>query len=76
MNKKEKVEKALVPYFGDRHPEKALKKALERLQKGGKLYLLHIIDEASTRSIRYRAGQIGEDSEIVKTLKETQEKFE
>lgn len=76
MAEEKKVESALIPYFGDRFPESAKKRALERLKKGGKLFILHIVDEAPTRSIRYRSGQIGEKSEIVKTFKETQEKIQ
>lgn len=73
MPEREKVERALVPYFGDEFPEKARKEALKRLKKGGKLFLFYIVDEAPTRSIRYRTGQIGEESEIIKTFKKTQE---
>lgn len=72
----EEVEKALIPFFGGKLPEKAQEKALKKIEKGGKLYLLHILDEAPTRSIRYRTGQVGEESEIVKTFKETQEKVQ
>lgn len=74
MGCEEKVEKALIPYFGEKHPEKALKKALPRIQKGGKLFLLHITDEAHTRSIRYTTGQLGDESEMVKTYRETLKK--
>lgn len=73
---KEKVKRALIPYFGDKIPEKAQKKGLERLKKGGELFLLHINDEAPTRSIRYQTGQMGEESEIVKTFRETQKKVQ
>lgn len=76
MAEEEKVERALVPYFGGGLPRKAEKKALERLKKGGKLFLLHIVDEAPTRSIRYFTGQMGEKSEIVKTFRETQERVQ
>lgn len=71
-----KVEKVLIPYFGKELPEKAEEEALENLEKGGKLFLFHILDEAPTRSIRYRTGQMGENSELVKTFKETQEKVQ
>lgn len=76
MQEEEKVERALLPYFGSRLPKKAQEKALNRVKKGGKLFLLHIVDEAATRSIRYRTGQIGEESELVKTFKETQERVQ
>ncbi len=72
----EKVERVLIPYFGKNPPEKAEKEAFKKLKKEGKLFLLHILDEAPTRSIRYRTGQMGENSEIIKTFKETQEKVQ
>lgn len=71
-----KVERILIPYFGENLPEKAEARALERLEKGGKLFLLHIIDEAPTRSLRYRTGQIGEDSQIIKTFRKTMKKVQ
>ncbi|KXA98936.1 hypothetical protein AKJ39_00060 [candidate division MSBL1 archaeon SCGC-AAA259J03] len=70
----EKVKRALIPYFGEKLPKKAHKRALDRLKKGGKLFLLHIVDEAPTRSLRYRTGQMGEESEIVKTFRENLKK--
>ncbi len=66
----EKVERVLIPYFGENLPEKAESRALEKLKKGGKLFLLHILDEAPTRSLRYTTGQIGDESEIIKTFRE------
>lgn len=72
----EKIERVLIPYFGENLPKKALVRALERLGKGGKLFLLHVVDEAPTRSLRYRTGQIGEDSKIIKTFRETMEKVQ
>ncbi len=72
--KPEKIEKVLIPYTGEKLPEKAEKEALDRLEKGGKLFLLHIVDEAPKRSLRYRTGQIGENSQIVKTFEETMSK--
>ncbi len=72
----EKVEKTLVPYFGRSFPKTAFEKALTKTKKGGKIFLVHIIDEAPSRSIRYRTGQIGEESEIVKTVRETQKKIQ
>lgn len=76
MDNKKDIERALVPYFGEESPERAQDKALERLKKGGKLFLLHITDEGPTRSIRYRTGQMGEKSELVKTFRETQKKVQ
>ncbi|KXA92204.1 hypothetical protein AKJ66_04545 [candidate division MSBL1 archaeon SCGC-AAA259E22] len=76
MGKEKKVERLLVPYVEDKFPEKAEEKSFERLKKGGKLFLLHITDEAMARSIRYRTGQLGEKSEILKTFKNTQEKIQ
>ncbi len=73
---KGKVNRVLIPYLGRKLPKKAQKKALDRLEKGGEIFLLHILDEAPTRSIRYRTGQMGEKSEIIKTFKETQEKVQ
>lgn len=72
----EKFERVLIPYFGRDPPEKAEQEAFKNLEKGGKLFLLHILDEAPTRSIRYRTGQMGENSEIIKTFKETQERVQ
>lgn len=72
----EKVERVMIPYFGKNPPEKAEKEAFKSLKQGGKLFLLHILDEAPTRSIRYRTGQMGENSEIIKTFKKTQEKVQ
>ncbi|MFP4005649.1 MAG: universal stress protein [Candidatus Hadarchaeia archaeon] len=71
-----KVERVLVPFFGEELPKKAEEVALDRLNKGGKIFLLHILDEAPTRSIRYRTGQMGEESEIIKIFKKTQEKVQ
>lgn len=71
-----KVERILIPYFGENLPEKAEVRALERLEKGGKLFLLHIVDEAPTRSLRYRTGQIGKDSQIIETFRETMKKVQ
>ncbi len=76
MAKNKKIKNALIPFFGNEHPEKAGEKTLERVKKGGKIYLLHIVDEAQTRRIRYTTGQLGEESEIVKTIKESQEKIQ
>lgn len=70
----EKVERVLIPYFGENLPEKAEERALERLEKGGKIFLLHIVDEAPTRSLRYRTGQIGENSQVIETFRETMKK--
>lgn len=67
----EKIEKVLIPYTGEKLPKNAEEEALNKLEKGGKLFLLNIVDEAPKRSLRYRTGQIGEKSQIVKTLKET-----
>jgi|GEM_PF-1651688 len=72
--KPEKIEKILIPYTGKELPKKAEEEALKRLEKGGKLFLLHVIDEAPKRSLRYRTGQIGEESQIVKTFEETMSK--
>ncbi len=68
-----KVDKVLIPYYGDYLPKKAEEKALDRLKKGGELFLLHIIDDAPTRILRYQTGQIGEDSETIKNFEETME---
>lgn len=76
MVEEEKVDKALIPYFGEELPKKAHEKALERLKRGGKLFLLHITDTAPTRSIRYQTGQMGEKSEIVKTFRENLQKVQ
>lgn len=76
MNSEEKYERILVPFFGDEIPEKAQEKAIERTKKGGKIFLLHITDEAPTRSIRYKTGQLGEDSELIKTFRETRRKVQ
>lgn len=72
----EKVEKTLIPYFGGNLPKKAEARGLKRLEKGRNLFLLHIIEEAPTRSLRYRTGQIGEDGQIIKTFRETMEKVQ
>ena len=72
----EKIERVLIPYFGENLPERAEAKALEKLDEGGTLFLLHVVDEAPARSLRYRTGQIGEDSKIIKTFKETMEKVQ
>lgn len=72
----EKVESALVPYFGDNLPEKSKEKALECLKKGGKLYLLHIVDEGTTRSIRYMTSQLGEESQLIQNFKEAKKKLQ
>ncbi len=76
MDDEKKAEKALIPFFDDVLPEKAREEALKRLKKGGKLYLLHITDEADTRSIRYMTGQLGEKSEVIKSFKEAKKKVQ
>lgn len=76
MSTENKVKKALIPFFGDEIPEKALKETFEHLKKGDKLYLLHITDEAPTRSIRYMTGQLGEKSEVIKSFREAQRKVQ
>ncbi|KXA89974.1 hypothetical protein AKJ61_01695 [candidate division MSBL1 archaeon SCGC-AAA259B11] len=63
------VERVLIPYFGENLPKRAETRALEKLEKGGELFLLHILDEAPTRSLRYRTGQFGDGSEMVKTFR-------
>ncbi|KXA96894.1 hypothetical protein AKJ37_04170 [candidate division MSBL1 archaeon SCGC-AAA259I09] len=65
------VERVLIPYFGENLPKRAETRALEKLEKGGELFLLHILDEAPTRSLRYRTGQFGDGSEMVKTFRKT-----
>ena len=74
--KSNKVERALIPYFGEGYPEKALGKTIERVKKGGKIYFLHIIDEGPTRSVRYMTGELGDDSELVENVKEAREKLQ
>lgn len=75
MSEENKIERILIPYFGENLPKKAEEKAFEKLEKEGKIFLLHITDEAPTRSIRYRTGQMGEESETIKIFRETQKKF-
>lgn len=75
MNTK-KFERVLIPYFGENLPKKAEARALEKLEKGGKLFLLHILDEAPTRSLRYRTGQMGEDSQVIETFRKTMKKVQ
>lgn len=65
-----KVERALIPYFGTDRPSKAQEEALKRLKKGGKLYFLHITDEASTKTVRYMTGDMGEESELIQNVQE------
>ena len=72
---KEKVKRALIPYFGTQRPNKAQEEALKRLEKGGKLYFLHVIDEAPTKSVRYMTGELGEESELIQNLQESQEEL-
>ncbi len=76
MNDEKKAERALIPFFGDVLPEKAREEALKHLKKGGKLYLLHITDEAPARNIRYMTGQLGEKSEVIKSFREAQKKVQ
>lgn len=76
MAKKEKVERALIPYFGDKLPEKSKEKALKYVKKGGKLYLLQIVDEGATRRLRYMTSQLGEDSELIQNFKEAKKKLQ
>ncbi|KXA92396.1 hypothetical protein AKJ64_03280 [candidate division MSBL1 archaeon SCGC-AAA259E17] len=61
----------LIPLFGIHPPEKAYRKALKCLKKDGKLYLLHVLDDASTRSVRYMT-ELGEVSEVVKSFQRAQ----
>ncbi len=72
----EKLNSVLIPYFGEELPKQAEEEALERLGKGGKIFLLHIVDDAPTRSLRYQTGQIGENSETIKSFRETMEKMQ
>ncbi len=76
MTENKEVERALIPYFGEKYPEKAQDEAIKRVKKGGKIYLLHIIDEGQTRSIRYMTGQLGEENELVETVQEAREKLQ
>ncbi len=76
MTENKEVERALIPYFGEKYPEKAQDEAIKRVKKGGKICLLHIIDEGQTRSIRYMTGQLGEENELVETVQEAREKLQ
>lgn len=72
MSDKKKVKNILIPFFEVHPPEKAYKKALKHLKKDGTIYLLHIMDEASTRSVRYMT-ELGNESELVKTFQKAKE---
>ncbi len=71
-----KVERALIPFHGERLTDEAQQEALKHLKKGGKLFLLHIVDEAPTRNIRYMTGQLGEKSEVIKSFKKAQKEVQ
>jgi len=71
MNNKKKIKNVLIPFFGVHPPEKAYSEAIKYLRGGGGLYLLNILDEASTRSLRYMT-ELGEGSEIVKSFQKGQ----
>lgn len=71
MSDKKKVKNVLVPFFEAQPPKKAYKEALKHLKEDGKLYLLHIMDDASTRSVRYMT-ELGEESEVVKSFQEAE----
>ncbi len=71
----EKVDRILIPFFGDYLPQKAKKKALDLIEPRGEIYLLHIVDEGTSRSVRYTTGQLGEDDEFVKSVKESLEEL-
>ncbi|KXA90612.1 hypothetical protein AKJ36_02675 [candidate division MSBL1 archaeon SCGC-AAA259I07] len=73
---KEKVERALIPYFGTDRPKRAQEEALKHLKKGGKLYYLHITDEASAKSVRYKTGELGEKSELIQNIQEAQKEIQ
>lgn len=72
----EKVESTLIPYFGTDRPTKAQEEALKRSKKGGKIYFLHITDEAPTKSVRYKTGELGEESELIQNFREAQKKLQ
>jgi len=72
----EKFERILIPFFGDYFPKKAKEKAIDLIDSGGELYLLHIVDEAASRSIRYTTGQLGKDNGFYKSYKESLEELQ
>lgn len=69
MSKGKEVKRGMVPY-GENRPKKALEEAIERIEKGGKLFLLHITDEGQTRNVRYTTGQLGTENETIKSVRE------
>ncbi len=71
MNDRKKVKNILIPFFEAQPPEKAYKEALKYLKEDGNLYLLHIMDDACTRSVRYMT-ELGEESEVVKSFQEAE----
>lgn len=73
---RDKLERALVPFFGTVFPKEAQKEALKNLKKGGKLYLLHITDEAPTKSVRYMTGELGKESELIKNFQEARKELQ
>lgn len=70
------VERVLVPFFGGIPPKKAREAALKRTKKGGKLFILHVADETMIRKLKNMWGQVGEKSEIVKNVRESQENIQ
>ncbi len=71
MSVKNKVKSVLIPFLEVHPPEKVYKEGLKSLKENGKLYLLHILDDASTKSIRYMT-ELGEESEVVKSFQKAQ----
>ncbi|KXB05399.1 hypothetical protein AKJ49_00875 [candidate division MSBL1 archaeon SCGC-AAA382A03] len=71
MSDIKKVENILIPFSEVHPPGKAYDEARKYLKKGGTLYLLHILDDASTRSVRYMT-ELGEESEVVKSFQKAQ----
>lgn len=71
MNKK--VSSALIPLYGTIRPSKAHQVALERLEKGGRLIFLHIVDYAPAKLLRRESGQMGEKGDIIRIYKKNLE---
>jgi len=75
MNNKEKVKNILIPFSGVDTPKEAYREALKHLKENGKIYLLHILDDASTKSVRYMT-ELGEESEVIKNFQKAQKNFQ
>lgn len=70
----EKAKRVLVPFYGTHRPLKAYEASLKQTMRGGKLLLIHIVDDTPIRLMMSRTGYLSEDSDVIRVFKENLEK--